>query len=96
MNQSTNRVPVPTLERMATYLACLQELDARGVETVSSAEIEKLTDVNAAQFRKDLSYFGEFGRPGIGYAPRNRPGTAQARQLRGIAPPARVSRAAHL
>jgi redox-sensing transcriptional repressor len=68
MNQSTNRVPVPTLERMATYLACLQELDARGVETVSSAEIEKLTDVNAAQFRKDLSYFGEFGRPGIGYS----------------------------
>ncbi|MGQ9808978.1 MAG: redox-sensing transcriptional repressor Rex [Armatimonadota bacterium] len=68
MNQSTNRVPVPTLERMATYLACLQELDARGVETISSAEIEKLTHVNAAQFRKDLSYFGEFGRPGIGYS----------------------------
>jgi redox-sensing transcriptional repressor len=53
---------------MATYLACLQELDARGVETISSAEIEKLTHVNAAQFRKDLSYFGEFGRPGIGYS----------------------------
>ncbi|BCW99044.1 MAG: redox-sensing transcriptional repressor Rex 1 [Armatimonadota bacterium] len=68
MNQSTNRVPVPTLERMATYLACLQDLDARGVETISSAEIEKLTHVNAAQFRKDLSYFGEFGRPGIGYS----------------------------
>ncbi len=68
MNQTSNRVPVPTLERMATYLACLQELDARGVETISSAEIEKLTDVNAAQFRKDLSYFGEFGRPGIGYS----------------------------
>lgn len=37
------------------------------VETVSSTEVERQTGINAAQFRKDLSYFGEFGKPGVGY-----------------------------
>ena len=61
------KVPMPTLERLATYLSALTNLRVRNVETVSSADIEERTGVNAAQFRKDLSYFGEFGRPGIGY-----------------------------
>ncbi len=68
MGQQPQKVPTPTLERVATYLACLMDLDGRGVQTVSSADIERFTDINAAQFRKDLSYFGEFGRPGIGYS----------------------------
>lgn len=62
-----HRVPMPTLERLATYLTALTELTDRQVQTVSSSDVEKLTGINAAQFRKDLSYFGEFGRPGIGY-----------------------------
>ncbi len=61
------KVPTPTLERLATYLTALTNLKIRKVETISSANIEERTGVNAAQFRKDLSYFGEFGRPGIGY-----------------------------
>lgn len=61
------RVPMPTLERLATYLRYLNDLEATGVDTISSAEIEEATGIHAAQFRKDLSYFGEFGRPGIGY-----------------------------
>ncbi|MBP6963960.1 MAG: redox-sensing transcriptional repressor Rex [Armatimonadetes bacterium] len=61
------RVPVPTLERLATYLRYLNDLEATGVDTISSSEIEQATGIHAAQFRKDLSYFGEFGRPGIGY-----------------------------
>lgn len=61
------RVPMPTLERLATYLRYLNDLEATGVDTLSSAEIEEATGIHAAQFRKDLSYFGEFGRPGIGY-----------------------------
>jgi redox-sensing transcriptional repressor len=64
---SANRVPKPTLERLATYLSALIELADQQVETVSSGDVERLTGINAAQFRKDLSYFGEFGRPGIGY-----------------------------
>ncbi|MCE5197568.1 MAG: redox-sensing transcriptional repressor Rex [Armatimonadota bacterium] len=61
------KVPMPTLERLATYLTVLTDLKMRNVETISSADIETRTGVNAAQFRKDLSYFGEFGKPGIGY-----------------------------
>ena len=63
-----SRVPMPTLERLATYLRHLCELTNSNVETISSADIEEATGIHAAQFRKDLSYFGEFGRPGIGYS----------------------------
>ena len=59
---------MPTLERMATYLACLIDLNEKQVQTISSADMEQMTNINAAQFRKDLSYFGEFGRAGIGYS----------------------------
>ncbi len=64
---SIGRVPVPTLERLATYLRYLVDLQHDNVETISSAEVEEQTGINAAQFRKDLSYFGEFGKPGVGY-----------------------------
>jgi len=62
-----DKVPIPTLERLATYLRFLIDLDQANVETISSAEVESQTGINAAQFRKDLSYFGEFGKPGVGY-----------------------------
>ncbi len=61
------KVPTPTLERLTTYLRCLIDLGASDVETISSAQIEEHTGISAAQFRKDLSYFGEFGKPGVGY-----------------------------
>lgn len=61
------KVPTPTLERIATYFTVLSVLKSRNVETISSTDMEERTGVNAAQFRKDLSYFGEFGRPGVGY-----------------------------
>lgn len=61
------KVPLPTLERLATYLRYLNELESRDMETISSAAMETATGINAAQFRKDLSYFGEFGKAGIGY-----------------------------
>ena len=51
------KVPIPTLERLATYLRYLLDLEQAQVETISSAEVERQTGVNAAQFRKDLSYF---------------------------------------
>jgi redox-sensing transcriptional repressor len=67
MSAQSGKVPVPTLERLATYLRYLIDLEQDGSETISSAEVEEQTGVNAAQFRKDLSYFGEFGKPGVGY-----------------------------
>ena len=67
LNNGNGKVPVPTLERLATYLRYLIDLELNNVETISSAAVEDETGVNAAQFRKDLSYFGEFGKPGVGY-----------------------------
>jgi redox-sensing transcriptional repressor len=64
---SNPKVPIPTLERLATYLRYLIDLGSSRVETISSTDVEKQTGINAAQFRKDLSYFGEFGKPGVGY-----------------------------
>jgi redox-sensing transcriptional repressor len=61
------RVPTPTLERLTTYLRSLIEMGNAGIFTISSAQIETHTHISAAQFRKDLSYFGEFGKPGVGY-----------------------------
>jgi redox-sensing transcriptional repressor len=66
-DKSEPQVPLPALERLATYIRCLMQLEAEGVWTVSSQDMEKRTSVSAAQFRKDLSYFGEFGKRGIGY-----------------------------
>ncbi len=66
-SSTTVKVPVPTLERLANYLRFLHNLEQDRVETISSAEVERQTGINAAQFRKDLSYFGEFGKPGVGY-----------------------------
>jgi redox-sensing transcriptional repressor len=60
-------VPIPALERLATYLRFLMQLESQNVLTVSSQEMERLSGVSAAQFRKDLSYFGQAGKRGIGY-----------------------------
>jgi redox-sensing transcriptional repressor len=61
------QVPAVTVPRLALYLRKLRELRARGVERVSSKELADLVDLNPAQIRKDLSYFGEFGVRGVGY-----------------------------
>lgn len=61
------KVPQPTIERMSAYLQCVRGLRDDAITTASSTEIAQRTGINAAQFRKDLSYFGEFGTPGLGY-----------------------------
>lgn len=56
-----------TTNRLSVYLRCLNELDAADVRTVSSQTLAEQFDLNAAQIRKDLAYFGEFGVRGVGY-----------------------------
>lgn len=63
----TKRVPAPTIERLALYLLSLRPLLEKRVETVSSEDIARLVGRNAPQVRKDLSYCGQFGTPGVGY-----------------------------
>ncbi len=60
--------PEPTIGRLALYLRCLRAALREGVQTLSSADIEKRTGISSGQVRKDLSYFGEFGKPGMGYS----------------------------
>jgi len=65
--QGRGAVPDVTVPRLAVYLRKLRELRGRGVERISSQELADEVDLNAAQIRKDLSYFGEFGVRGVGY-----------------------------
>jgi redox-sensing transcriptional repressor len=56
-----------TTNRLSVYLRCLNALDAAGVKTISSRSLADQFHLNAAQIRKDLAYFGEFGVRGVGY-----------------------------
>ncbi len=65
--EGLTRIPEPTIERLSAYLQCVRTLRADGRPSAPSAEIARRTGIHAAQLRKDLSYFGEFGKPGLGY-----------------------------
>jgi len=56
-----------TAGRLSVYLRCLNVLDGVGVKTISSKALAERFQLNAAQIRKDLAYFGEFGIRGVGY-----------------------------
>src|ERR1051325_1182951 len=56
-----------TTTRLSIYLRCLNELAAAGIRTVSSQELAEQFNLNSAQIRKDIGYFGEFGVRGTGY-----------------------------
>ena len=56
-----------TIRRLSVYARCLLHLEEDGVRTVSSQELADRFNLNSAQVRKDLAYFGEFGVRGIGY-----------------------------
>ncbi len=66
-SDALDKVPQPTIERLSAFLQCVRGLRDEGRETASSAEIARRTGTGAAQLRRDLSYFGEFGTPGLGY-----------------------------
>lgn len=59
--------PDVVIRRLPLYARSLRYLLDEGIEYVSSQELGERINVTAAQIRKDLSYFGEFGKQGIGY-----------------------------
>src|SRR5204863_3709202 len=65
--QSAEQVSELTTNRLSVYLRCLNTLETAGVRTVSSQALADQFHLNAAQIRKDLAYFGEFGVRGVGY-----------------------------
>jgi len=66
-----SKIPEATIRRLSRYSRCLEQMDERGEKVVSSAQLANKCMVNAAQVRKDLAYFGEFGIRGVGYYVRD-------------------------
>jgi redox-sensing transcriptional repressor len=64
---ATNNIPDIIISRLPVYLRALQRLSEQGVQTTSSQELGEKVGISAAQIRKDLSQFGEFGKQGTGY-----------------------------
>ena len=63
----TEKISELTTNRLSVYLRCLQNLSEASVETISSQSLADRFNLNSAQIRKDLAYFGEFGVRGVGY-----------------------------
>ena len=71
-----------TTNRLSVYLRCLNALEAAGVRTISSQALAEQFHLNAAQIRKDLAHFGEFGVRGVGYYVRDL--RSHLRQILGV------------
>jgi len=67
MSHSNNHVPAIVIGRLPLYLRALTQLASDGRHVTSSQELSEKLGFSSAQIRKDLSYFGEFGKQGTGY-----------------------------
>jgi redox-sensing transcriptional repressor len=65
---NSERIPDIIIGRLPVYLRALQRLAERGEQTTSSQELGEIIGISAAQIRKDISQFGEFGKQGTGYS----------------------------
>jgi redox-sensing transcriptional repressor len=61
------KIPDETVRRLPVYLRGARYLSQGGIENTSSKELADLVGVESWQIRKDFSYFGDFGTPGVGY-----------------------------
>jgi len=74
-----SKIPDEAVRRLPIYLRGLLLFSEQGLQNVSSHKLSELLHISPPQIRKDLSYFGAFGIPGVGYD------TAKlAKQIRGI------------
>jgi redox-sensing transcriptional repressor len=60
-------IPTIVVARLPVYLRTLRSLAGDGQEITSSSELAARLGLTSAQIRKDLAYFGEFGKQGLGY-----------------------------
>ena len=65
---SVKRIADSTVRRLSAYLRFLENFEARGLATISSEELANRGGTTSAQVRKDLSFFGSFGKRGLGYS----------------------------
>jgi redox-sensing transcriptional repressor len=64
---NSKKVPEGTISRLFVYLREIANLVKMSIPTISSAELGNRVNLNDAQVRKDLTYFGQFGVSGSGY-----------------------------
>ncbi|HVT38532.1 MAG TPA: redox-sensing transcriptional repressor Rex [Gemmatimonadaceae bacterium] len=57
-----------TVRRLSRYLRFLEDFEAQGHQTISSGALAAQGGTTSAQVRKDLSFFGSFGKRGLGYS----------------------------
>jgi redox-sensing transcriptional repressor len=62
------KVAESTVRRLSLYLRFLEEFEKQGIDTISSEALASRGGTTSAQVRKDLSFFGSFGKRGLGYA----------------------------
>lgn len=62
------QIPDIVVGRLPLYLRALQRMGQEGRQVTSSQELGERLGISAAQIRKDLSQFGEFGKQGTGYS----------------------------
>jgi redox-sensing transcriptional repressor len=61
------KVAESTIRRLSLYLRFLEEFEEQGIDTISSEALASRGGTTSAQVRKDLSFFGSFGKRGLGY-----------------------------
>lgn len=64
---NSDKIPDIIIGRLPIYLRALQRMADKGIQTTSSQELGERVGISAAQIRKDISQFGEFGKQGTGY-----------------------------
>lgn len=62
------KISDPTISRLSTYYRTLSRLVDQEIYTISSEKIADINNITSAQVRKDLSFFGSFGKRGLGYS----------------------------
>ncbi|MBV6394355.1 MAG: Redox-sensing transcriptional repressor Rex [Anaerolineales bacterium] len=65
---NARKIPDIIIGRLPVYLRALQRMSDLGLKTTSSQELGEQVGISAAQIRKDVSQFGEFGKQGTGYS----------------------------
>ncbi len=78
----TQQVPEVVIERLPLYVRVLTQFERQGLEVVSSEQLGAQLQMTPAQIRKDLSYFGRFGKQGRGYNVRHL--SARLRNILGL------------
>jgi redox-sensing transcriptional repressor len=76
------KISESTIRRLSLYLRFLEHSLDKGLTTISSGELARRGGTTSAQVRKDLSFFGSFGKRGLGYSVPEL--TAQIREILGL------------